>query len=91
MGWWNKLVRDKKAMEENISLDGKFKDAVATNPLVINGNTLQSKSLDSVIEDTLHKRTKNELVDFAQENFGIELDRRLTKQNMINRILEENK
>ena len=91
MGWWNKLVRDKKAVEENISLDGKFRDAVATNPLVINGNTLQSKSLDSIMEDTLQKRTKNELVDFAQENFGIELDRRLTKQNMINRILEENK
>jgi len=89
MGWWNKLVRDKKAVEENISLDGKFKDAVATNPLVINGNTLQNKSLDSVMEDKLQKRTKNELVDFAQENFGIELDRRLTKQNMINRILEE--
>ena len=91
MGWWNKLVRDKKAVEENISLDGKFRDAVATNPLVINGNTLQSKSLDSIMEDTLQNRTKNELVDFAQENFGIELDRRLTKQNMINRILEENK
>jgi len=91
MGWWNKLVRDKKAVEENISLDGKFKDAVATNPLVINGNTLQNKSLDSVMEDKLQKRTKNELVDFAQENFGIELDRRLTKQNMINKILEENK
>lgn len=89
MGWWNKLVRDKKAVEENISLDGKFKDAVATNPLVINGNTLQNKSLDSVMEDKLQKRTKNELVDFAQEKFGIELDRRLTKQNMINRILEE--
>jgi hypothetical protein len=89
MGWWNKLVRDKKASEENISLDGKFKDAVATSPLVVSGDTLQNKSLNSVMEDTLQERTKNELVDFAQENFGIDLDRRLTKQNMINRILEE--
>ena len=36
MGWWNKLVRDKK--QETV-LDERFKDATPTSELVISANS----------------------------------------------------
>ena len=87
MGWWNKLVRDK--MKEKVVLTEPFTDATPTSTLVINGQDHQSNDKEIKLEDKLKKLTKTELIDFAQEKHGIDLDRRLVKQKMIDRILEE--
>lgn len=66
-----------------------FKDAVPTSPLVVSGQATKTVSLERVLDDKLQNKTKQQLVEFAEEHLGLDLDRRLTKQNMINRILEE--
>jgi hypothetical protein len=66
-----------------------FKDAVETSPLVVSGQATKTVSLERLLEDNLQNKTKQQLVEFAEEHLGLDLDRRLTKQNMIDKILEE--
>ena len=88
MKWLNKIFT--KKVYEDVKLSGKFKDAVETSPLVISGSVMISPYNATVeLEKSLTKLTKNQLVEFAQSEHGMELDRRLTKQSMIDRILEE--
>ena len=88
MKWLNKIFT--KKVYEDVKLSGKFKDAVETSPLVISGSVTTTPYTATVkLEKSLTKLTKNQLVEFAQSEHGMELDRRLTKQNMIDKILEE--
>tara|TARA_B110000858_G_C17622808_1_gene389786 strand:- start:448 stop:714 length:267 start_codon:yes stop_codon:yes gene_type:complete len=88
MSWLSKIFTRK--VYEDVKLDGKFKDAVETTPLVISGGVLTKPYNVTVeLEKSLTKLTKNQLVEHAQSEHGMELDRRLTKQKMIDRILEE--
>ena len=66
-----------------------FKDAVPTSPLVVSGQVTKNVSLERVIDDKLQNKTKQQLVEFAEEHLGLDLDRRMTKLNMIDKILEE--
>lgn len=66
-----------------------FKDAVPTSPLVVSGQVTKNVSLERVIDNKLQNKTKQQLVEFAEEHLGLDLDRRMTKQNMIDKILEE--
>jgi len=84
MGWWNKLVRDKK---QEIVLDEKFKDATPTSELVISANTSSDREISNYTN--LEKMNKKQLIEFAESEIGIELDRRLSKQKMIDRITNE--
>ena len=84
MGWWNKLVRDKK---QEIVLDEKFKDATPTSELVISANTSPDREISNYTN--LEKMNKKQLIEFAESEIGIELDRRLSKQKMIDRITNE--
>tara|TARA_B100000963_G_scaffold361781_1_gene399476 strand:- start:653 stop:877 length:225 start_codon:yes stop_codon:yes gene_type:complete len=65
-----------------------FKDATPTSTLVIKpqNNIVDIKKLDN---KNLQKLTKNDLVELAEEKFGIELDRRFTKNKMIEMILTD--
>ena len=88
MKWLNKIFT--KKVYEDVKLSGKFKDAVETSPLVISGSVTTTPYTATVkLEKSLTKLTKNQLVEFAQSEHGMELDRRLTKQSMIDKILEE--
>ncbi len=87
MSWLSKIFT--KKVYEDVQLQGKFKDAVETSPLVISHVNTATVDTEEVLEDSLNKLTKNQLVILAQSEHGMELDRRLTKQKMIDRILEE--
>ncbi len=89
MKWLNKIFT--KKVYEDVKLSGKFKDAVETSPLVISGSVTTTTPYTATVklEKSLTKLTKNQLVEFAQSEHGMELDRRLTKQSMIDKILEE--
>ena len=65
-----------------------FKDATPTSTLVIKpqNNIVDIKKLDN---KNLQRLTKNDLVELAEEKFGIELDRRFTKNKMIEMILTD--
>jgi len=84
MGWWNKLVRDKK--QETV-LDERFKDATPTSELVISANSTLDNKISN--DNNLEKMTKKQLIEFAESEIGIELDKRLSKQKMIDRIADE--
>jgi len=87
MSWLSKIFT--KKVYEDVQLQGKFKDAVETSPLVISHVNTATVDTEEVLEDSLNKLTKNQLVILAQSEHGIELDRRLTKQSMIDKILED--
>jgi len=88
MKWLNKIFT--KKVYDDVKLSGKFKDAVETSTLVVSGNVATTPYNATVeLEKSLTKLTKNQLVEFAQSEHGMELDRRLTKQSMIDKILEE--
>ena len=87
MSWLSKIFT--KKVYEDVQLQGKFKDAVETSPLVISHANTATVDTEEVLEDSLNKLTKNQLVILAQSEHGIELDRRLTKKNMIDKILED--
>ena len=65
-----------------------FKDATPTSTLVIKPQN-HKVSIEKLDDKTLQKLTKNDLVELAEERFGIELDRRLTKTKMIEMILTD--
>ena len=65
-----------------------FKDATPTSTLVIKPQN-NAVNLEKLDDKTLQKLTKNDLVELAEERFGIELDRRLTKTKMIEMILAD--
>ena len=68
-------------------MSDKFKDATPTSTLVIKPEvTALEPQLDT--KEGLATLTKNELVEFAQEQIGIDLDRRFTKDKMIKLIIE---
>jgi hypothetical protein len=87
MSWLSKIFT--KKVYEDVQLQGKFKDAVETSPLVISHANTATVDTEEVLEDSLNKLTKNQLVMLAQSEHGIELDRRLTKKSMIDKILED--
>ena len=65
-----------------------FKDATPTSTLVIKPQN-NAVNLEKLDDKTLQKLTKNDLVELAEERFGIELDRRFTKTKMIEMILTD--
>ena len=84
MGWWNKLVRDRR--EKQIDLGEKFQDANTTSELVISGTVNTGKT---EYKQNLDEMTKQQLIEFAESEIGITIDRRLTKSLMIQKIIEE--
>tara|TARA_B100001094_G_scaffold38579_1_gene32935 strand:- start:1021 stop:1245 length:225 start_codon:yes stop_codon:yes gene_type:complete len=70
-------------------MDDKFKDAIPTSTLVVKPNTVPADSKKATKEG-LQAMTKTKIVEYAQQELGIELDLRLSKQAMINQVVNEN-
>ena len=64
-----------------------FKDAIPTDTVVVKPG--KSVDVEQKLAESLEMLTKNDLVELAEEEYGIQLDRRLTKQRMIDQILDE--
>ena len=81
--WWKKFI----GAETKIDLGEKFNEANATSELVISGPI---SNLDKVkSKHNLNDMTKQQLIDFAESEIGISIDRRLTKSRIIDKITEE--
>lgn len=87
MTWLSKIFS--KKVYDDVRLEGKFKDAVETSPLVISDALTKPYDSQAELEISLQNLTKSKLVEHAVEEYGLDLDRRLTKQQMIEKILEE--
>ena len=72
-----------------MGMNDKFKDAIPTSTLVVKPNTLENQTTD-VTNDNLQQMTKTKIIEFAQQELGIELDHRLSKQAMISKVINEN-
>ncbi len=70
-------------------MNDKFKDAIPTSTLVVKPTNLENISTD-VTRDSLQQLTKSKIIEFAQQELGIELDHRLSKQAMISKVITEN-
>ena len=70
-------------------MNDKFKDAIPTSTLVVKPTNLENISTD-VTNDSLQQLTKSKIIEFAQQELGIELDHRLSKQAMISKVINEN-
>ncbi len=67
-----------------------FKNAIQTDALVVKpGLTTYPLDAKQKYIESLDFLTKNDLVEIAEEEHGIVLDRRLTKQKMIDSIIDE--
>lgn len=64
-----------------------FKDAIQTDTVVVKPG--KPIDVEKKLAESLEMLTKNDLVELAEEEYGIQLDRRLTKQRMIDQILDE--
>ena len=69
-------------------MNDKFKDAIPTSTLVVKPTNLENISTD-VTRDSLQQLTKSKIIEFAQQELGIELDHRLSKQAMISKVITE--
>ena len=65
-----------------------FKDATKTNELVISGNIHNSSELKTYTKNSLIKKTKLELEELARSEFGLELDRRKKKDELVAEIIK---
>ena len=72
-----------------MGMNDKFKDAIQTSTLVVKPTNLENISTD-VTNDSLQQLTKSKIIEFAQQELGIELDHRLSKQAMISKVINEN-
>lgn len=70
-------------------MDERFKDATPTSTLVVKPIAENIVKIDSITEENLKELTKNEIIDLAQQELGMELDHRLTKQDMISHVLND--
>ena len=70
-------------------MDDKFKDAIPTSTLVVKPNTVPANS-EKATKEGLQAMTKTKIVEYAQQELGIELDHRLSKQAMISQVVNEN-
>ena len=81
--WWKKII----GVDNKIDLGEKFNEANATSELVISGPISNPNKVKS--KQNLNDMTKQQLIDFAESEIGISIDRRLTKRRMIDKIAEE--
>tara|TARA_B100000123_G_C25701210_1_gene415390 strand:- start:34 stop:327 length:294 start_codon:yes stop_codon:yes gene_type:complete len=65
----------------------KFANATKTNELVISPNSVNTSEVKKHTKSTLNKLTKVQLEDLARSDFGLELDRRQKKDQLITEIL----
>ena len=70
-------------------MNDKFKDAIPTSTLVVKPNTVPTDS-EKATKEGLQAMTKTKIVEYAQQELGIELDHRLSKQAMISQVVSEN-
>ena len=68
-----------------------FKDAIQTDALVVKPGVkpITDFNAKQKLIESLEFLTKNDLVEIAEEEHGLMLDRRLTKQKMIDAIMDE--
>ena len=70
-------------------MNDKFKDAIPTSTLVVKPNTVPM-DLEKATKEGLQSMTKTKIAEYAQQELGIELDHRLSKQAMISQVVNEN-
>ena len=72
-----------------MGMNDKFKDAIPTSTLVVKPNTVPM-DLEKATKEGLQSMTKTKIAEYAQQELGIELDHRLSKQAMISQVVNEN-
>ena len=87
MKWIKQIFGIKPEEEPSIPNDKRFTDAVATNPLVVSPQRINTSEIKKHTKSTLNKYTKVELEDLASSEFGLELDRRKRKDVLITEII----
>ena len=87
MKWIKQIFGIKPEDEPSIPKDKRFTDAVATNPLVVSPQSINTSEFKKHTKSTLNKYTKVELEDLARSEFGLELDRRKRKDVLITEII----
>ena len=65
----------------------EFANATKTNELVVSPQAIDDKKSKTYTKAGLNKYTKLKLEDIAKSEFGLDLDRRKKKDNLINEIL----
>ncbi len=93
MKWINKLFgynstksNQKEAMDEVVNV---FKNATATNALVISPREKITNESNKHTVRSLNKLNKKQLIDLATDELGIEIDKRNKKVDIINQFLAE--
>ena len=66
MSWLSKIFT--KKVYEDVQLQGKFKDAVETSPLVIRHASTATADTEEVLEDSLNKLTKKNQKRMIEHN-----------------------
>ena len=73
--------------EPNIPDNDKFKFATPTNTLVVSPNSINTSDIKKHTKSSLNKFTKVQLEDLARSEYGLELDRRKKKDELVTEII----
>jgi hypothetical protein len=73
----------KPEVQEVEALEKVNKATTKTNPVTVKPRKSTTQKPKGETKATLGKLTKKDIDDLAKEKFGVELDRRLTKDKMI--------
>ena len=84
---WIKQMFGIKEEEPGLPNDSRFTDATVTNELVISANSVNTSDVKNHTTNTLAKYTKVQLEELARGEYGLELDRRKKKDELIAEIL----
>ena len=87
MKWIKQIFGIKPEDEPSIPNDERFTSAVATNPLVVSPNMVNTSEVKKHTKSSLNKMTKVQLEDLAKSELGLEVDRRQKKEMIINEIM----
>lgn len=93
MRWIKQIFGIKPEEDESgatdISLEkSKFANATKTNELVISPNSVNTSEVKKHTKNTLSKLTKVQIEELARSDFGLELDRRKKKEQLITEVLD---
>jgi hypothetical protein len=88
MKWIKQIFGIKPDDEWHVPNDIRFTDATPTKELVITGSIQNSSEHKTYTKNTLSKKTKVQLEELAKSEFGLELDRRKKKEELIIEIID---
>ena len=87
MKWIKQIFGIKPEEDDTVVIPPPFANATKTNELVVSPKPNHDKKSQSYTKSSLNKLTKVQLEDIAKSEFGLDLDRRKKKENLIDEIL----